>query len=270
MELREYWQIIWRRRQIIVPLVVVTFIASAIFNLILPPTYKTDTTVHVQAILPPVNPNAYYSEPYYRTVHSEYLTDDLGVIVKQGAFAERVASHILARYGEEVEARDVMNSIASTKRLHRTLKITIATGNEVFTKRIAEAIDDILQRDGGRMLVAGEQSDLVKVNVIDPPLKPTSPSALRRMLDVLLHSAVALVVGTGLAFLLHALDDRIQSESDAAQTVGWPVLGVIPTESVVVGMGASTATGWSGLASRFGRRSRSAAPRAQAQPATGQ
>jgi hypothetical protein len=46
----------------------------------------------------------------------------------------------------------------------------------------------------------------------------------------LLHSAVALVVGIGLAFLLHALDDRIHGEADAAETAGWPVIGSIPLD----------------------------------------
>jgi capsular polysaccharide biosynthesis protein len=257
MELREYWHIVWQRRHLILPLVLVTFFASAIFNLVLPPTYKTDTTVHVQAVLPPANPTAYYSEPYYRTVHSEYLADDLGVIVKNRAFADKVVDQIRSRYGQDVEARDVMNAIASTKKLHRTLKITVATGNEALTKRIAEAIDDVLLAEGGKMLVAGEQRDLINVNVIDPPRDPTSPSPLRRLLDVLLHTAVALVVGTGLAFLLHALDDRIQGERDAAQTVGLPILGVIPAEGSMDGTEKSApAEGWAGRIGRLTRPGR--------------
>ena len=53
MELRTYWQIILRRRHIIVPLVLITLIASAIANLVLPPVYKTETMVMIQAIMPP-------------------------------------------------------------------------------------------------------------------------------------------------------------------------------------------------------------------------
>src|SRR5215203_2069961 len=129
MELREYWQIVWRRRQIIVPLVLVTFIASAIANLILPPTYKTETTVHVQAVIPPSAQNPYFSQEYYRTVQSEYMTDDLGVIIKTRTFADRVRTQIEQRYGQDVDVRDVMDAITTTKKLHRTLKVTVATGN---------------------------------------------------------------------------------------------------------------------------------------------
>src|SRR5439155_20999860 len=116
MEFREYWHIIWRRRTLIVPLVAITFIASLILNLMLPPTYKTDTTVYVQAVIPPPVPNSpeYYSPEYYRTVYSEYLADDLSVIVKSRDFAQKTADRITARYGEKVSAKDVQDSIAKT------------------------------------------------------------------------------------------------------------------------------------------------------------
>jgi capsular polysaccharide biosynthesis protein len=227
MELRAYWQIVWRRRQVIVPLVLVTFIASAIANLILPPTYKAETMVLLQAIMPPPAPNPYYSEEYYRTVQSEYATDDLGMVVRTQSFAEKIVQEIDSRYGKEEDVRDVKDAIINAKKQHRTLKITVASGSYALTKRISEAIDNVLTREGGR-LVSRPDRQLVDVLVIDPPRDPTSPSVLRRLLDVLLHSAVALVVGVGLAFLLHALDDRVQSEADAAETAGWPVIGAIP------------------------------------------
>ena len=229
MELRTYWQIISRRRHIIVPLVLITFIASSIANLVLPPVYKTDTMVMIQAIMPPPLPNPYYSEEYYRAVHSEYATDDLGMIVKTQSFAERIKQQIESRYGQEVDARDIKNSIVNAKKLHRTLKVTVASSNYALTQRVSEALDEILSSEGGR-LVSRPERQLVDVIVIDPPLDPTSPSVLRRLLDVLLHSAVALVVGTGLAFLLHALDDKVQGESDAAEAAGWPVIGTIPRD----------------------------------------
>jgi len=229
MELRSYWQIIWRWRQLIVPLVIVTFIASGIANLVLPPTYKAETMVMLQAIMPPPAPNPYYSEEYYRAVQSEYSTDDLGMVVRTESFAEKVAQQMEQRYGKEYDVQDIKAAIINAKKQHRTLKITVASGNYALTKRISEAVDDVLSREGGK-LVSTPNRQLVDVIVIDMPRDPTSPSVLRRLLDVLLHSAVALVVGTGLAFLLHAMDDHIHGEADAAETVGWPVIGAIPLD----------------------------------------
>ena len=231
MEFREYWRIIWDRRQIIVPLVVITFITSALLNLVLPPTYKTDTTVYVQAVIPPpaAGTAEYYSIEYYRTIYSEYLADDLGVIIKGKDFADKIAARIEDRYGDRVSTKDVIDAIAQAKKTHRTLKITIASGSERFTRRVGEALDEVLRSEGWKYFTRDERQPIV-VQVIDPPREVTSPSIVRRLLDVLLQTAVAAVVGVGIAFLLNYLDDRVRDEDDAARVIGWPVLGAVPHE----------------------------------------
>ncbi len=260
MEFREYWLIIWRRRHLVVPLVALTFIASALFNLALPPVYKTDTTVYVQAIIPPAPPGTpqYYSTEYYNTVYSEYLADDLSVIVQGGAFAQRIADEIEQRYGQRLEPKEVQDAIAQTKRLHRTLKITVATGNEERTRRLSEALDDVLRNEGTRYFTTSDGQQLAQVQVIDPPREPRAPSLVRRLLEVLLHTAVAFVVAVGLAFFLHYIDDRIQDEEDAARTLGLPVLGAVPAEPGTAPPPSLPALVWAGLLPRGWRKSQAA------------
>lgn len=256
MEVRDYWRVVWRRRYAIVPLVAVTFVASLLFNLVLPPVYKSETTVHVSAVLPPRIPGtpAYYSEEYYRTIHSEYIADDLSVIVKSQDFAAKIAERVKARYGQSLEVKDIVDSIVTTKKVHRTLKITVATGNEGLTRTIGEAADDVLRSEAASYFARGDTQP-VQINVIDPPLRPTAPGPVRRLLDVLLHTAVAGVFGMGLAFLLHYMDDRIQDDGDATRTLGWPVLATIPREDAGNGSQASTATlAWNDLVPRRWRK----------------
>lgn len=231
MEFHQYWRIIWERRRLIVPLVVITFVASALLNLVLPPTYKTDTTVYVQPVIrfPLPGTPEYFPVEYYTTVYSEYLADDLGVIIKGKDFAEKVAFRIEDRYGDRVSTKDVIDAIAQTKKTHRTLKITIASGSERFTRRLGEALDEVLRSDGWKYFTRDDRQPIV-IQVIDPPREVTSPSVIRRLLDVLLQTAVALVVGVGIAFLLNYLDDRVRDEADAARLTGWPVLGAVPSE----------------------------------------
>lgn len=232
MEFREYWQIMWHRRHVIVPLVAITFFASLIFNLVLPPAYSTSITVQVLAIIPRGAPGAveYYSPEYYRTLYSEYLSDDLSEIVKSELFATQVVDQIRTRYGRQADVKDVVEAVSKTKRTHRTLKVTIATGSEAFSREIAEATNDVLRTDAWRLLTRDDRQP-VQINVLNPPRDPLAPSLLRRLMDVLLHSAVAGVVGIALAFSLHYLDDRIQDEADAERTLGWRVLGAVPAES---------------------------------------
>jgi capsular polysaccharide biosynthesis protein len=231
MEFRDYWRVLWRRRQVILPLVAITFVASLIFNLVLPPTYSTSTTVQILALIPRVPAGApqYYPPEYWNTVYSEYVSDDLGELVKSDLFATKVAEVVKSRYGQEIDVKDIVEAVSKTKRTHRTLKVTIATGSEVRTKRIAEAVDEVMRTDGASFFSSDDRRS-VQINVLNPPRDPIAPGLVRRLMDVLLHTGVALVVGVALAFLLHYLDDRIQDEADAARTLGWPVLGAIPAD----------------------------------------
>jgi len=256
MEFREYWQIIWRRRNVVVPLMAITFIASLILNLVLPPTYKTDTTVYVQAVIPPAAPNTpeYYSPEYYRTVYSEYLADDLSVIVKTRDFAQKIADRMASRYGDKAGAKDVQDSVVKTIRTHRTLKITVAAGSEAMATHVAQAMDDVLQAEGWKYFTRDDRQP-VAVNVVDPAHDPTAPGMLRRLLEVLLHTSVAAVVAVGLAFLLHYLDDRIQSDEDAARTLGWPVLAAVPRDpNAGEAEARSLLPAWAGFGPRSWRR----------------
>jgi len=135
MEFREYWQIIWRRRNVIVPLMAITFIASLIFNMVLPPVYKTDTTVYVQAVIPMPAPGTpeYYSLEYYRTIYSEYLADDLSVIVKSRDFAEKIADRISSRYGQKVNVKGMNYQTRVPQPENGPLKITMGPGSEERT-----------------------------------------------------------------------------------------------------------------------------------------
>ncbi|HEX2035559.1 MAG TPA: Wzz/FepE/Etk N-terminal domain-containing protein [Chloroflexota bacterium] len=231
MAFREYWQIMWRRRHVIVPLVVITSIASAIFNLMLPPVYTTTTMVQLIPVVPRLPPGTpeYYPSEYWRNVYTEYTSDDLSMIVKSEDFATKVAAQIESRYARPVDAQDIMDAVSKTKREHRTLKITVATGNEGMTRMIAEAIDDVLRTDGWKYFTTDDRQP-IQINVLSPPSDPTAPGLLRRLMDVALHSAVALTVGIGLAFLLHYLDDHIRDEAEAARVLGWGVLATIPAE----------------------------------------
>ena len=247
MEFREYGQIVWRRRRLITPLVVVTFVASLILNLVIPPIYRTEITIYLQAVIPPPVPGQtqYYPQDYWQTLYSEYLADDLGVIIKTQDFADKLARRVEARYAERVDVKDIIEAL-QTRKLHRALIITVTTGKESLTSHLAEATDDVLRTEGEAYFTRDGRQP-IRLSVIDPPREPKAPSVIRRFLDVLLQASVAFVAGVGLAFVLHYLDNRIQDADDAGRTFGVPVLGAIPVDELnAVTSGAPPLVGYLG------------------------
>ncbi len=61
---------------------------------------------------------------------------------------------------------------------------------------------------------------------------PIAPSSPRVSLDVFLGAVFGLVLGLGLAFLLERFDRRLREASDVEETLGLPILGLIPQGAI--------------------------------------
>jgi capsular exopolysaccharide synthesis family protein len=112
----------------------------------------------------------------------------------------------------------------------KKLSPLIAIYNELLREK--KEFDDkynILRARLSSMQMTGSLSSIISnVRSLDKaqlPLKPVSPSLKT---NVAFAALLALVVGIGLIFLLVFLDRSIKSVSDATQSAGAPVLGVIP------------------------------------------
>src|SRR5215211_361756 len=149
MEFRDYWRILWRRRRVILPLLAITFVASLIFNLALPPIYTSSTTVQILAVIPRQAAGApqYYPPEYWNTVYSEYISDDLGEVVKSDAFATKVADVIKTRFGKELTAKEIAEAMSMTTSTLPTLKITVAAGSDPPKLPLAAGVDEVLRTD---------------------------------------------------------------------------------------------------------------------------
>lgn len=243
MQLADYWRIIWLRRGLILTLALATLAASTVFTLTTPPLHRTSIRILVRPVLPPVSESAplFYSREYFTTLFAEYIQDDLSEIIKSHMFASDVNRIMRARYGEEYDENDIAAAFA-TKKTHRTVKITIETPGADRTFRIADAADEVIRQKGAEYFSQLGQR-FVFVDVIDPPRKPVAPSLPRRLLDVLLHTSVALTVGSAIAIVLRLLDDKLYDPVEVVSVLELPLLAVVPPETPTSAVHASGARG---------------------------
>jgi capsular exopolysaccharide synthesis family protein len=88
---------------------------------------------------------------------------------------------------------------------------------------------NILRTRLSSMQMTGNLSSIISnVRSLDKAQLPTRPVSPNMRTNVSLAAIMALVVGIGIIFLLVFLDRSIKSISDATQSAGAPVLGVIP------------------------------------------
>ncbi|MFQ5577461.1 MAG: hypothetical protein ACE5G8_10800 [Anaerolineae bacterium] len=226
MELRQYGRIIWRRAWIPVLLVAVVAGVSLLTTRTPPPVY-TAWLRFVVGVQPERVPGQFNYDGYYAGISSEFVADDLSVIVGSRAFAEDVNRH-LAQMGSAVQiSPGVISGLTFAEKQHRILKVTLTWNDPAQLQEIGRAVALTVQEDAPKYL--GQLGSFGSLITVVDPLSPPAPvpPSLTRRLDLPVRLLLALVAGIGLAFLLHYLDTSI---GDAAEleALGVTVLAKIP------------------------------------------
>lgn len=233
MELRRYWDIIWRYLPVVLALPLLVGLGSSALFLTRPRSYKAETKVQVLLVspagTPAPNPAYFTYGGYYDFLATEYAVDDLAEVLNGNVFAAAVRETLggppfnLALRDEEVRGT------FRARRAHRVLLIDATTGDRDRSKAIANAAVLTLQRDPLRYFskvgLAPEQK--VAALPIDSPLEARG-NRVAGLFNVALQTLLALFAGLGLAFLLDYLNDRIRDADGARDALDLPVLGQIP------------------------------------------
>jgi capsular polysaccharide biosynthesis protein len=226
MELKQYWQIIWKRAWIPALLLVVVAVASLLTGQTPPPTYSTSMRFTV-GVKPQEVPDQYSYDSYYAWLSSEYLADDMTAIVSSQAFATDV-NRRLAEMGSSVQIPPgSINGVTIAEKQHRILRLNLSWGNAAELTDIAQAIVRVMEEDSPKYLTQlGTPGALI--NVIDEPAPPAAnPASLTQRLNLPVRLLLALAAGLALAFLLDYLDDSVRGRSEL-EALGIPVLAEVP------------------------------------------
>jgi capsular polysaccharide biosynthesis protein len=226
MELRAYWNIIMRRWWLPVGLA----LAVAALTLVMqrpwmprPPMYTASMRFNV-GVQPERIPGVYTYDRYYTLLTSEYLVDDLGEIVRTGAFAAAVSER-LAEKGITV-APGAIGASTQPGKLHRILTVHVTWPDADVLAAIANAVAATLTEGSAEFFgqFSAEEAD---IRLIDAPSVSAVGRPAREQLDLPLRVLLALAAGIGLAFLLDYLDTSVRERRDLEE-LGLPVLGEVP------------------------------------------
>lgn len=217
MELKQYWQIVWRRWWLIVALVIAVLFISLVAYRPAEPTFQASMRFAIgiegtESVLAPSGEGR--SDAW---LASEYLADDLSEVLKGGDFATQIGQ----RVGFAVPAGTIFAS-----REHRILSVRVTWADRDQLQTIAEAVGAAVNDVGPDYFpqLQGVEAEAV---LIDGPGIVAVGSSLTDKLDIPIRLFVALVAGVALAFLWDYLDDTVRARAEV-EALGVPVLGEIP------------------------------------------
>jgi len=228
MELREYWLILRRRWWI----PVVLSLLVGVFSLIQlqpwqpkAPAYAASLRMLV-GVMPATAGDAatYYDPRYYAWLTSEYLVDDFTEVVRSQLFAENVSQR-LAGQNLQVPAGVIQGSAATGKQ-HRIITLNFTWGDKPQVQQIAgAAAAELSEKAPEYFQQLGTNG--AGVTLIDGPTVSVVGPSVRDRVELPLRVLLGFLVGVGIVFLLHYLDNSIR-RADELEAIGLTVLGQIP------------------------------------------
>lgn len=222
MELKQYGHIIWKRVWIPALLLVVVAGVSWLTYDVPPPTYTTSMRFTVGVESQEVE-DQYSYDSYYAWLSSEYLIDDLTLLVGSQNFAADVNRHLT----EINSPVNIPSGIIAADKQHRVLHLTVNWSDAAQLADIARAIMTAVETDSAKYFPQTKTTALL-IEVIDQPSPPVLVSpALTRRLDVPVRLLLALGAGLALTFLLDYLDDSVRGKAEL-EAMGIAVLSEVP------------------------------------------
>lgn len=227
MELKYYWQIIWKRAWIPALLLVIVGLASLLTNQTPPITYSTSMRFTIR-IEPQLLSNQFTYEGYYGWLASEYLADDLTAIVSSQAFAADV-NRRLGELGSSLALPPgIISGVTVAEKQHRIIRLNASWPDAAELATIAQAMVLAMQQDSGKYLTNTGAPGGAVIALIDPPTPPAAnPPSLTQRLNLPVRLLLALLAGLALTFLLDYLDDSVRGRSEV-EAMGIPVLAEVP------------------------------------------
>ncbi|RME12166.1 MAG: hypothetical protein D6802_04895 [Ardenticatenia bacterium] len=227
MELRQYWHILRRRWWLLV--VLPAFVGGLSWLTYTPPAPVYQYVIRLVVGVEPLEEAgmAWETDPRLAAAQaSEYIADDLSVIVSETAFAQAVS----ARLGDLQVPPGAIAGATVAEKQHRILTITITWGAPEALERIGEAVVATLESEADRFLplIGGTRTQIAVVGQHGP--FPVG-GGLRQKLDIPLRIVLALIAAVAFTFLWEYLDDTIRSRADVERYTRTQLLSEIPRRS---------------------------------------
>ena len=228
MELRAYWAIL--RRRLWIPFALAGLVLLLSLVQMRPWQPKAPTYGASMRMLVGVNPasdaatTTFYDPRYYAWLSSEYLVDDFTEVVRSALFAEQVSAR-LADANLTVPPGVIQGSAATGKQ-HRIITLSFNWPNADELRLIADAAAAELS-ENATFYFQQLGNDGAGITMIDPPGVGPVGGGVRDQIELPLRVALGFLVGVGIVFLLHYLDDSVRRRADV-EALGLAVLGEIP------------------------------------------
>lgn len=215
IDLKEYLDIIWSRKWLIIGITLLAALISGLISFfVLQPVYEASTTIMIGK-----SNTSEKSLQYDDLMLNQKLVNTYSEIIKSNTVLEDVISNL--KLGESVtrlKENVKINPITDTE----IIEIKVNNSDPVLSTNIANDLSEVSMQNVKRIMKIDNVQVIDKAEVPNYPIKPN------KVMNIVIASVLGLMLGIGIVFLKEYLDNTIKLPSDVEKYLELSVIGVIP------------------------------------------
>lgn len=215
MELKDYIDIILRRKAVIVATLLIAVIVTAIGTSLMTPSYSAAAKMRIATATSGAGGGERYDLVFTDRLMNTYI--DI-------ATSDAVMGPVSEIYGDVDPDSITVEVLANTE----LMVIAVEDQNPVRAAEIANSITEFLIAEGRRSRVS-TASRSESVSVVTPASVPLEPSSPNLLLNLGLSAFLGLLGGLGLAFVFENTDTRLYTKEQIETALMAPAIGRIPS-----------------------------------------
>lgn len=220
LSLKEFLNIIIRRRNIIIIITILSTVITGIINFyVLPPIYEAKTTIIIGKSEQETNEYRYDDIMMYQNLVKTYAE-----IAKSDTVAIKTID--VLKNSIKLDMDEIKEDVKVTfKEGTQILNITVQRKDPKQTIYIINSYVKAFIEESDRIILNG------KIEIMDRATLPEKPVKPKKLLNITIAFFMGLIACVGVIFIIEYLDDTIKNETDIEKYLGLPVIGVIPKNS---------------------------------------
>ncbi len=201
MDLRQFMNLLWRKRYAVSGVILVSVLSAGLFSLISPPTYEAEALVVVASpqlqIRITVALGRFGSETVVLPAPPRSYGDALVELAKSPALIRKLTKKVS---GTPAPGETLAEALfAQTDRSASLVKLKVRGRDANRVARIANLWGEVLVIDGASVLSSAQVGDQPQLKLVEG-ITPMTPVAPRTALNILLSALFGFVAGAILAF----------------------------------------------------------------------
>lgn len=218
MELKEYLNIVLKRKWIIISITLVATILSGVVTVfVMSKTYNADIAVIIGQ-----DPQL-KSDNLNQNINDIMMYKQMVKTYSELSKSRRVLDDVIDKLNLNINANDLLKKVSVTPKVDTEfLTISIKDKDPYVCQKIANQMAHSLKA------VSKEVKKMDNVQILDEAELPKKPSSPRTVMNIAIAFVLGFMISVGIVFLLEYLDDTVKTEEDIEKLIGMPVLGTIP------------------------------------------